>query len=135
MKIKEGGVMEDNKLWCVGICPEDDSPHEQSPAASKEIAERAVARYKAMALAEGNEFMIESFEDLIQVQQWHGTRKEHINKMFYTEDWFKEPMYQCKNMQQAEQVFKYGEIVHCYKDGAELITSDFEEAKRFYEVV
>jgi uncharacterized protein with von Willebrand factor type A (vWA) domain len=134
MKIKEGGVMEKNKLWCVGICPEDDSPHEQSPTASKEIAERAVARYKAMALAEGNEFMIESFEDLIQVQQWHGTRKEHINKMFYTEDWFKEPMYQCKNMQQAEQVFKYGEIVHCYKDSAELITSDFEEAKRFYEV-
>lgn len=54
--------------------------------------------------------------------------------MFYTEDWFKEPMYQCKNMQQAEQVFKYGEIVHCYKDSAELITSDFEEAKHFYEV-
>ena len=135
MKIKEGGGVEDNKLWCVAIRPESDSPHEQSPAASKEIAERAVARYKAMALAEGNEFMIESFDDLIQVQQWHATRKEYINKMFYTEDWFKEPMYQCKNMQQAKQVFKYGEIVHCYKDGAELITSDFDEAKRFYEVV
>ena len=24
--------MENNKLWCIGICPEDDSPHEQSPA-------------------------------------------------------------------------------------------------------
>ena len=40
--------MEKNKLWCVGICPEDDSPHEQSPAVSKEIAERALARYRAM---------------------------------------------------------------------------------------
>ena len=127
--------MKDNKLWCVGICPEDDSPHKQSPAASKEIAERALARYRAMTKAEGNQFMIESFDDFIQVQQWHGTRKEHENKMFYTEGWFKEPMYQCKNMQQAEQVFKYGEIVHCYKDSAELITSDFDEAKRFYEVV
>ena len=40
--------MENNKLWCIGICPEDDSTHEQSPAASKEIAERALARYRAM---------------------------------------------------------------------------------------
>jgi len=44
-------------------------------------------------------------------------------------------MYQCKNMQQAEQVFKYGEIVHCYKNGAELITSDLKEAQLFYEVM
>ena len=126
--------MEDNKLWCVGICPEDDSPHEQSPAASKEIAERALARYRAMAKAEGNEFMIESFDEYFQVQEWEGTAEEHQEQMFYTEDWFKEPMYQCKNMQQAEQVFKYGEIVHCYKNGAELITSDLKEAQLFYEV-
>lgn len=126
--------MGSKKLWCVAIRPEGDSPHQQSPAASKEIAHRAVTRYKAMALAEGNEFMIESFDDLIQVQQWHGTRKDHINKMFYNENWFNEAMYQCKNMQQAEQAFKYGEIVHCYKGAVELITSDFEEAKRFYEV-
>ena len=126
--------MENNKLWCVGICPEDDSPHEQSPAVSKEIAERALARYRAMTKAEGNEFMIESFDEYFQVQEWEGTTEEHQKQMFYTEDWFKEPMYQCKNMQQAEQAFKYGEIVHCYKDSAELITSDFDEAKRFYEV-
>ena len=126
--------MESKKLWCVGICPEDDSPHEQSPAASKEIAERALARYRAMTKAEGNEFMIESFDEYFQVQEWEGTTEEHQKQMFYTEDWFKEPMCQCKNMQQAEQAFKYGEIVHCYKDGVELITSDFDEAKRFYEV-
>lgn len=126
--------MGSKKLWCVAIRPEGDSPHKQEPAISKEVAERAVARYKAMALAEGNEFMIESFEDLIQVQQFHGTRKEHERKMFYKEDWFKEPMYQCFDLATACKVFKYGEIVHCYKDGAELITSNFEEAKRFYEV-
>ena len=87
-----------------------------------------------MTKAEGNEFMIESFDEYFQVQEWEGTAEEHQEQMFYTEDWFKEPMYQCKNMQQAEQAFKYGEIVHCYKDGVELITSDFDEAKRFYEV-
>ena len=100
----------------------------------QEIAERALARYRAMTKAEGNEFMIESFDEYFQVQEWEGTTEEHQKQMFYTEDWFKEPMYQCKNMQQAEQAFKYGEIVHCYKDGVELITSDFDEAKRFYEV-
>ena len=72
--------MGSKKLWCVAIRPEGDSPYKQSPAASKEIAERAVARYKSMTLAEGNEFMIESFDDFIQVQQWHGTRKNMRTK-------------------------------------------------------
>ena len=127
--------MGSKKLWCVAMRPEGDSPHQQSPAASKEIAHRAVARYKAMTLAEGNEFMIESFDGFIQVQQWHGTRKEHENKCFYTEGWFKQSMYQCFDLQTACKVFKYGEIVQCYKKGSSpLITSNFDEAKRFYEV-
>jgi uncharacterized protein YbgA (DUF1722 family) len=127
--------MGSKKLWCVAIRPEGDSPHQQSPAASKEIAHRAVDRYKAMALAEGNEFIIESFDDFIQVQQWHGTRKEHINKMYYTEGWFKQSMYQCVDLVTAERVFKFGEIVKCYRKGFQpIITSDFEEAKCFYEV-
>ena len=127
--------MGSKKLWCVAIRPEGDSPHQQSPAASKEIAHRAVARYKAMALAEGSEFMIESFDDFIQVQQWHGTRKVHENKCFYTEGWFKQSMYQCFDLQTACKVFKYGEIVQCYKKGSSpLITSNFDKAKRFYEV-
>ena len=127
--------MGSKKLWCVAIRPEGDSPHQQSPAASKEIAHRAVARYKAMTLAEGNEFMIESFDDFIQVQQWHSTRKEHESKCFYTEGWFNQPMYQCVDLITAERVFKFGEIVKCYRKGFQpIITSDFEEAKRFYEV-
>lgn len=127
--------MGSKKLWCVAIRPEGDSPHKQEPAISKEVAKRAVARYKAMALAEGNEFVIESFEDLIQVQQWHGTRKEHEKKCFYTEDWFNQPMYQCFDLTTACKVFIYSEIVKCHKRGSSpLITSNFEEAKRFYEV-
>ena len=128
-------MREKNKLWCVGICPEDDSPHEQSPAVSKEIAERALARYRAMTKAEGNQFMIESFDEYFQVQEWEGTAEEHQEQMFYTEDWFKEPMYQCFDLPTACKVFEYGEIVKCYKKGSSpLTTSNFEEAKRFYEV-
>ena len=100
--------MGSKKLWCVAMRPEYDSPFKQSPAASKELAEQAVARYKAMTLAEGNEFMIELFDDFIRVQQWHGTRKEHENKCFYTEGWFKQSMYQCFDLQTACKVFKYG---------------------------
>ena len=43
-----------------------------------------------MTKAEGNEFMIESFDEYFQVQEWEGTAKEHQKQMFYTEDWFKE---------------------------------------------
>lgn len=122
------------KLWCVGIRPEGDSPHEKTPALSKEIAERALERYRSMWKAEGNSFVLENIDDLIQVQQWHGTRKEHENKMLYTEEWFKQAMYQCQNIKQAEIAFQYGEIVHCYNGSAELITKDFDEAKKFYGV-
>lgn len=66
----------------------------------------------------------------------HGTvAEEHQEQMFYTEDWFKEPMYQCFDLPTACKVFEYGEIVKCYKKGSSpLTTSNFEEAKRFYEV-
>lgn len=127
--------MGSKKLWCVGMRPEGDSPHEQTPAMSRELAERAVERYRAMTKAEGNEFLIATFDDWCQVQQWHFTRTEHVNKMLYTDDWFKQPMYQCFDLPTACKVFKYGEIVRCYKKGSSpLITSNFDEAKRFYEV-
>lgn len=121
------------ELWCVGICPEADSPHEQSPAISKEIAERAVERYRKEAVARNNEFILEVFDEYIQVQKWDGTAKEHRDQMFYTEEWFSKPFYQCRNFEEANKVFKFGEIVECHKENSEpLITADFEEAKRFY---
>lgn len=126
--------MSKSDLWCVGVRPEGDSPHEQLPAMSKELAERAVERYRAMTKAEGNQFLIETFDDWCQVQRWHGTRREHMRKMFYNDAWFKAPMYQCHNMVQAEKAFKYGELVHCYNGTAELITADFNKAKEFYGV-
>lgn len=126
--------MGNKKLWCVAIRPEADSPYEQTPAVSREVAHRAVARYKAMTLAEGNDFMIKSFDDLIQVQQWHGTRKEHINKMFYTQDWFNQPMFQIFNMSRADDVFSRDDLVICYRQGfAPITTKDINEARAFYE--
>lgn len=124
--------MELEKLWCVAIRPEDDSPFEQTPAASKEIAERALDRYLKMQKAEGIQVTLECIGYSLEVQQWNGSSQEHESKMLYTEDWFSKPMYQCKDIKQAKRVFQWGEIVHCMKPNGELITADFEEAKRFY---
>ena len=126
--------MGNKKLWCVAIRPEADSPYEQTPAISREVAQQAVARYRKMTLAEGNDFMIESFDDLIQVQQWHGTRKDHIRKMFYTQDWFNQPMFQIFNMSRADDVFSRDDLVICYRQGfAPITTKDINEARAFYE--
>ena len=128
--------MSSKKLWCVAIRPEGDSPHEQTPAASKEIAERALARYRAMVEKEGNRLILENFDDYFQVQQWHGSLKQHQSELFFTKAWFKEAMYQCFDLQTAEKVFQYGDLVQCYKKGsAPITTNDFEIAKRFYEAV
>lgn len=128
--------MGSKKLWCVAIRPEYDSPFKQSPAVSKELAEQAVDRYRKI-----NHHMFyceeiaNSYDEFYQVQQWHGTRKEHINKMFYTQDWLNQPMFQIFDMSRADDVFSRDEIVICYKNGSSpLITKDIEEARRFYEV-
>lgn len=127
--------MSNKKLWCVAIRPEYDSPFKQSPAASKELAEQAVARYRKM-----NHHMFyceeiaNSYDEYYQVQQWHGTRKEHMNKMFYTQDWFNQPMYQIFDMTNAESLFKRDDLVICYRQGfAPITTKDINEAKAFYE--
>jgi len=126
--------MESKKLWCVAIRPECDSPHEQTPAASRDIAERALARYLKMQKAEGIQVILEYFDHFFEVQEWNGSPAEHKANLLYTEDWFSMAMYQCKNIEQAERVFKYDELVHC-KNGAEsIVTRDFDEAKRFYGV-
>lgn len=116
----------------MAIRPEDDSPFEQTPAASKEIAELALDRYLKMQKAEGIQVILENFDYFFEVQQWNGSSREHASKMLYTEDWFSQPMYQCKDIDQAKRVFQWGEIVRCIKPNGELITADFEEAKRFY---
>ncbi|EKU67813.1 hypothetical protein ACINWC136_2808 [Acinetobacter pittii] len=42
-------------------------------------------------------------------------------------------MYQCFDLKTAERVFKFDEIVICYKKGsAPLVTKSFDEAKQFY---
>lgn len=129
--------MSNKKLWCVAIRPEFDSPYKQTPAVSKEVAEQTIARYRKMNKAAFNDADYVSWCDgFYQVQQWHGTRKEHIRKMFYTQDWFNQPMYQIFDMSNAESVFSRDDLVICYKQGfTPLITKDINEAKRFYEAV
>ena len=122
------------KLWCVAMRPEYDSPFKQTPAESKEIAQQAVDRYKA---ANKHSFVDTDFaafcDEFYQVQQWHGTRKDHIRGMFYTKDWFNEPMYQISNMGEAQLAFGRDDLVLCKKEGSEpIVTKDIEEAKRFY---
>lgn len=128
--------MSNKKLWCVAMRPESDSPHKQSPAASKEIAEKAVARYRKINHHMFySEVIANSYDEQFQVQQWHGTRKEHIRKMFYVQDWFNQPMFRIFDMSRAENAFKYEDFVICYKKGsAPIVTKDIEEARCFYEV-
>ncbi|KQD24876.1 hypothetical protein APD11_15165 [Acinetobacter baumannii] len=111
--------MSKSTLWAVAMRPEGYSPFKQTPAASKEIAERAVERYRKMLEKEGNNFFLEIFDDVIKVQKWRGSRKDHIKNLFYVESWFSEPMYQCFDLKTAERVFKFDEIVICYKKGSE----------------
>lgn len=128
--------MEDNKLWCVAIADEPDSEFVQHAAVSKEIAERALARHhKLLAYDIQHPEILESCKECVKVEVWQGTPEEHAANIHYDEDWFTLPMYQCKNIQQMHTVFtKYKEIVHCYNGDQELITADYEEAKRFYGV-
>ncbi|MCH7328094.1 hypothetical protein [Acinetobacter modestus] len=132
--------MSKSKLWCVAMRPEGDSPFRQTPAQSYLMALEAVGRYRRIEEKQGNIFFLEIFDDMIQVQRWHGTRKDHIRNMFYTADWFKKAMYQCFDIGMAERVFKFGEIVNCFKSvkhykkgDSPFVTANFEEAKRFYE--
>jgi len=58
---------------------------------------------------------------------------DHIKNLFYVESWFTQAMYQCFDLKTAERVFKFDEIVICYKKGsAPLVTKSFDEAKQFY---
>lgn len=125
--------MSKSTLWAVAMRPEGHSPFKQTPAASKELADRAVERYRKMHEKEGNNFFLEIFDDVIKVQKWHGTRKDHIRNLFYVESWFTQAMYQCFDLMTAERVFKFDEIVNCYKKGSvPLVTKSFDEAKLFY---
>lgn len=129
--------MSNKKLWCVAIRPEFDSPYKQTPAVSKEVAEQVIARYRKMNHAMfQSEVIANSYDGFYQVQQWHGTRKEHIRKMFYTQEWFNQAMYQIFDMSNATAIFERDDLVICYRQGfAPLITKDINEAKHFYEAV
>ena len=124
---------QEQKLWALAVAEEDDSPLIQKPALSKEIAERALERNRKMINAEGNSYLITHFDEFCQVQEWEGTPEQHAAEMFYTEEWFSEPMYRCTDREQTYLVFRYGEIVECVDGDRRLVTIEHQEALRFFE--
>lgn len=125
-------------LWCVEIAEEPDSPFEQIPASSKDVAQRAVKRYHKMHNnAYENKDLVCLMNDSIQVHLWHSTEEE-FNKasaeFVFDEAWFELPMYDCNSIDQIDLTFKYGDLVECKNGGQVLITKDIEEAKRFFGV-
>ena len=125
--------------WVVAIPEETDSTPDYFPAESKEIAQRAVHRYQNMMT---NRFidhpdLAESINNSIHFCIWHGTDDEFEalkSETFYNEEWFKQPMYNCRSIEEIQEAFRDKDIVHCFKGDEELITDSIEEAKRFYEV-
>lgn len=129
-----------NLKWVVAIPEEPDSAHEYFPAESKEIAYRALKRYKNMMT---NHFanhpdLAQTINDSMHVCLWHGTDDEYEalkSKSFYDEDWFKQPMFNCRSAEEIQEAFRDKDIVHCFNGEKELITDSIEEAKRFYGVM
>ncbi len=125
--------------WVVAIPEEPDSEPDYFPAESKEIAQRVVTRYKNMMT---NRFVdhpdiAESINDSIHYCLWHGTDAELEalkSEIFYNEEWFKLPMYNCRSAEEIKEAFRDKEIVHCFNGDKELITDSIDEAKRFFGV-
>jgi len=128
-----------NLKWVVGIPDEPDSAPNYYPAESKEIAQRAVRRYKNMM---SNRFfknpdLAEEINGSIHISLWHGTDEEFEAlkaEVFHNEDWFKQPMCNCRSAEEIQEAFRDKDIVHCFNGEKELITDSIDEAKRFYEV-
>lgn len=125
--------------WVYSIPEEPDSDPNYFPCESKEIALKVKDRYTEMFKKEfpDSPEILQTILDSMGVSVWHGTDDEFEElkkEFFYTESWFGEAMYQCKNIEQMESAFKYKEIVHCYNGDRELATADYEEAKCFYGV-
>ena len=130
--------------WVVAIPEEPDSIPEYFPAESKEIAQRAVRRYKNMMTNrfEKDPDLAETINSSIHCCLWLGTDEEFealslkaiMEGTFYDEEWFKKPMYNCRSIEDIQEAFRDKDIVHCFNGDKELITDSIEEAKRFYGV-
>lgn len=126
-----------NAKYCVEIFEEPDNAEpEQLPAASAEIALRAVQRLrKDVRDGFGKSATIASY---IRPAVWLGTCQEHQEKMFYTEDWFNQPLRQYDNSAQAIDYLNRnpGEIIRCFVGdvlkGSEITATTTMEVKKFF---
>lgn len=122
-------------LWCVEVAEEPDSPFEQVPAASKEIAQRAVKRYKEINKNSYSKDLAECADGCIRIAMWDGTTEDHAENMLFDDAWFSLPMFVCQSPDRIDMAFKAQDLVECEHKGQTLITKDIDEARRFFEVV
>ena len=121
-------------LWCVEIAEEPDSPFEQIPASSKDVAQRAVKRYHLMNNNSYKSAIAQSANDCIHIAMWYGTPEDHAENILFNDAWFDLPMFTCESVDHIEMAFKAKDLVECLHDGKTLITKDIEEANRFFGV-
>lgn len=124
-----------NVKYCVEIFEEPDNAEpEQLPAASAEIALRAAKRLRTDIQ---DSFSISNAR-WIRPALWIGTDQDHRDKMFYTEEWFNQPLRQYDNPEKAIEYLTAlpGEVVRCYVGdvltGPEIHARTVEEVKEFF---
>ena len=89
MKIKEGGVMEDNKLWAVNIPEEPDSEEILYPVPSKELGEQVVQRLRKEAI-EAFETVGECIAEAVTLEEWDLSADEHSKYLEENPNWWDE---------------------------------------------
>lgn len=122
--------------YCVEmICEPDSEPH-QIPAASAEIAFRAVQRTRKefdFGLGSPSDGL-GSYALFIKAAPWLGSDAEHAEKMHYTEDWFNQPLRKFDSIAKATQyINELDDVVEFYVGDKSITTKDLEEIQRFYK--
>lgn len=118
--------------YCVEIGGEsDDDGPKQLPAASAEIALRATKRLRKH-VSHDNGFI--GTTNWIRPALWLGTRDQYQEKMFYTEDWFNQPVHQYDNCEKAVNYINAmpDEIVRCFVGNISINARTVEEIEKFF---
>ena len=89
MKIKEGGGMEDNKLWAVNIPEEPDSEEILYPVPSKELGEQVVQRLHKEAI-QAFEIVGECIAEAITLEEWNRSAEDHQKYLEDNPNWWDE---------------------------------------------
>lgn len=116
--------------YCVEILNEsDDAEYVQLPAASAAIALRAVQRLRK-DISEGFNIRHSNY---IRPALWQGSPQEHQEKMFYTEDWFNQPLRKYNTTEKAiEYMAKMDEVVQCYVGDFSITARTVDDVKSFF---